>query len=361
MPGEGPRIVIAARQAGTAAAFSPVIRALVGDGYQPVVLAYPPAQMVFEREAVPASRISSADDAIPLLESFQPPAVLLTGTSLEVADDFRVWDIAASRGITTIAFVDQWVNYRERFSTSMSSPFDALPHEIAVVDELAARRLIEAGAPDDRLIVLGSPSLEAMAAHRSTHRGEIRQRHLEGRQLLLVFASEPHSTNGLASRLGFTEHDALGMAVSVLNSVLDERDETGVLVIRPHPSEESTKFGRYIRNERQRLTVRVDAADHPGEVCAAADLVVGMTSMFLLVAHVMRRPVVSLQPRRRQSSDLIDGHQIPVASDLVAGRALVQRLLSGPLPEPPAFLRRATKRFVAHLVERAAIPRTVSF
>ena len=75
------------------------------------------------------------------------------------------WRAAAEAGVPSVAFVDCWWGYLERFVLPGESLAGTpLPDAIAVVDEIARADMAALAFPEERLHVLGSPWLASLAA-----------------------------------------------------------------------------------------------------------------------------------------------------------------------------------------------------
>jgi len=117
------------------------------------------------------------------VEKFQEPLqsydFLITGTSLEAKDDAQWWAWARSKKIPSIAYVDQWINYEERFSK------EVLPDFIFVTDETAKKMMENVLPSGPEIIVTGSPALNYIREFWKLHKKETQQ------QTTVNFATEP--------------------------------------------------------------------------------------------------------------------------------------------------------------------------
>ena len=145
----------------------------------------------------------TVDQVAALLRRERPDA-LLTGTSMQPEDDAAWWEAARRVGTPSLALLDHWCNYSERFSAS--APFDCMPDVIGVMDDAGARELIDAGCSETRVWVTGQPHFDEFA-----HSPESRDRESVRRELgvppdgaLMVFASEPQE-RFYGNALGYTE------------------------------------------------------------------------------------------------------------------------------------------------------------
>jgi hypothetical protein len=324
---------VLARQAGTAAAFGPLIDALEGAGETVLVAALGAAANAWTtRGAITGERFS---DLVEALEATARPRVLVTGTSAEAEDDARSWRWARERGIPTVAFVDSWINYALRFEATDGGWVSPLPDTIAAVDEAAARRLVEAGLPADRITALGSPAFDELASRASPLPS------VEG-GLEILFASQPLAGRGLPTP--WDERRALTAMLTALEALGPRGPIT--LRVRLHPAEPRDAVVAQLSGwSASNVTVQIDDRHDRLEAVTSAHLVVGIVSMLLVEAQWLGRPALSVQPGGRAPSDLLDLHGVPVVSDAAALERAMVRCLSGSAPEIAAP-RPATPRWL---------------
>lgn len=290
--------VIVARQAGTANAFVAVERGLRATrpdlGIK--IFAYAEAGETFRDLGLPFTEVTCFSEAEPILNSLWRLRFLLTGTSLRPVDDGAWWSWARGAEVPSYAFVEQWVNYWQRFSTpGGESRFDLMPDYVAVVDELIKSRLIQLGCPADRLVVAGAPSLDLLGAAPASEVADLRRSWLGGdRGLVFLFVCEP------------TEPAFDAAAKLLLEALGKLSDELGLrlhLAFKPHPlqRDEGIEFPKS-------ATDRVSTSLAPqGRLLLlnAADIIVGWGSMLLYEASVMGCPVISLRLNQEADLDLV--------------------------------------------------------
>lgn len=215
---------------------------------------------------------------VPLLNPEQAlagAATLLSGTGWASAFEHDVRRAARSAGTRSIAVVDHWVNYRERFSRDGQ---EVLPDEIWVTDGYAAA---EARRAIPEVPVREQPNFyltgQVRAAGPTPERGD------------LLFVAEP-----ARSRWG---EDTEG-EFQALDYLAAHRAAAGIdphvgLRIRPHPSDPPGKYDAWI-------------ADHPGSsldvsadmasALAQARWVAGLQSFGLVVAMEAGRTAICALP-----------------------------------------------------------------
>lgn len=280
---------------GGARAVLPVVQRLGRRGVEVRSFPYHQARAIFEDAGVACSPIPPDASAAWLSEVVARNRCLLTGTSANGVDWEKNFIRAArSEGIPSITVLDYWSAYAERFSAS--ELLDSLPDAVAAMDERARREAMEAGIPEDRILVAGQPAFEELedraAAFTEHSRRDMRARMgAAPEDLLVVFASQPF--RALRGReMGFTEEEVLDSLVVELERIA--RSGRGVrLIVRPHPRESLT---RESLPKHEAIRADVSSVEDRIEAALAADLVVGMNSVYLVEACRLGRPAVSYQP-----------------------------------------------------------------
>jgi hypothetical protein len=351
------RALVMARDAGAAAALSPVARALIREGRLGVsIVAFGQAAGVFRERGLPVLSFSESptQEQIESLLAREGARVVLTGTSMQAAEDAAFWDAARRAGIPSIALVDHWCNYSERFTSE--APFDSVPDTIAVMDEAAAAALQAEGCPPGLLLVTGQPHFDEVIRDSATlSKTEVRQElDVDSGRTLLVFASEPQGRY-YGNSLGYNEQDALR---ALLESAAEVAPDAEV-VVKLHPLEAPDAFSDLPETER-RVAVRVVRAYPPEHLIRAADVILGMTSVLLLEAVLTGVPTISIRPGGNEDhflsvhADKIVSVTDPKALPEVLERALSQKVLEA--PRGGRFGERAIERTVGAVYELARVP-----
>ncbi|WP_439817251.1 hypothetical protein [Zavarzinia sp. CC-PAN008] len=320
------------RQAGSAAALAPVAQRL-----DAALFAYPSARGGLGDAS--AHIVRSFADARATLETLDP-AFILTGTSLAVEDDGAWWAWARDHGCPGIAHVEQWSNYAERFDG-----FRTMPAYVAVVDQVAAMRMVRLGCPFERVIVAGTPAYDVLRQAQPDGAAARAACLPADREFLATWICEPvPDAAAFRAVAGYDEAQALDLAAQALGR-LDARVH---LVLKRHPIQVAA--GQVpAAPVVPGLSTGITDQDRLALV-AGADLVLGMHSMLLLEAALLGRPVVAVQPGRLRPSDLTDGRP---GIQVVVDPALVDGAVRGALARRQAPPRLApvdhTARFIAAL------------
>lgn len=296
-PDAAASILCLAGDAGGAAALSPLLAALRADDQPLRLLAYGPALALWQSQGLQPEPAPSDPAAID--RACRAARLLLSATSCnELNLERRYWQAARAVACPTLAVLDYWSNYGQRFEID-KKPF--WPERIAVMDELAASGMRAAGCPPERLCIVGHPGFDALSAEQL----DVEQRTLLRQTLgiapqrqLLVFVSQPLSE--LRTLLGQSltlpdEQAILQQVIAALDAPGDAAPPT--LLIRPHPREASDKYDRWCRpGTATAAAITVNHTLPSRQLVQAADLVLGIHSMLLLEACCLGCPVISLQP-----------------------------------------------------------------
>ena len=208
------------------------------------------------------------------------------------------WSLAARYGIPAIAYMDCWWGYNIRFRLAEESTPLILPGFIAVVDRLAERDIIAAGFPAEKIIVLGSPKFEYLSSLRTeNNRDSVRDElGLSRDKFIILFVSQPlEKTFGSSDYYGFTEKTTLSATLSVLGKYPTSVTANLSLIVLLHPEENEDSIREVIEHEAKWLEIEILKLHDPYRLLASADLVIGMSSILLAEAVIMKLPVLSVQ------------------------------------------------------------------
>lgn len=240
-----------------------------------------PAESIFRRKCPQAKFLS-------LGEALNRSSWVLCGTGWQ--SNFERHAIVRGRalGKKTVAFLDHWVNYRERFDEFGSS---VLPDEIWVGD-IHAERIARALFDQTRVLLQPNPYVEDLlteiAAIQTGKSGTVASR--------ILYVCEPVADHALAQygderHWGYTEDDALRFFLTNLAAL---GQPVYAITIRPHPSEQADKYDW----ARGLITLPVEFGGQKTllEEILAADIVVGCESMAMVVGLLAGKRVISTIP-----------------------------------------------------------------
>lgn len=272
-------VAVAAHDAGGAELVSSYVRQ---HGLECVYALAGPAIQVFERKLGKIA-MESLESAIDHGEW------LLCGTSWQSDLEWRAIALARACGKRSVAFLDHWTNYRERF---VRGDAGHLPDEILVGDAIALDMARSAFpgvpvrlVPNPYLIDLGAELAQFSRRARGSHAG-----------IDVLYVCEPIAEHALRAHgderhWGYTEQDALRYFLANL-AALDAPIRR--IVIRPHPAEAADKY--QWASEEFDLPIAVDRDQPLLEGIMECDVVAGCASMAMVVGLLAGKRVVSTIP-----------------------------------------------------------------
>ena len=226
---------------------------------------------------------------------------LLAATSCNSTNWERSFFAAAKDlSLPSIAVLDSWSSYRERFADSTESDFH-MPGRLAVMDDRARAEAVGAGLPESHIVITGQPAFDALVncrrlfdvAARSQQRVSLS---VNGDELMILFVSQPlremSSAHGLVGQ-GFDEFQVVREVLGSLEGIAQDVGCKIAFVIRLHPRE---RPDRYDWLASQHVRILISVGGNSRDVAMSADLVVGMNSVLLLEACHLGCIVVSVQP-----------------------------------------------------------------
>lgn len=241
-----------------------------------------PAIKIFERKL---GKIS----ILPLDIALSQGNWLLCGTSWQSDIEWNAIKTAKRTGKRSVAFLDHWGNYRERF---VRKGITCLPDEIWVGD-YQAKDLAKRVLPEVPVRLIENPYFEDLKREIS----EIpRTRIPERDELSVLFVSEPLREHGLRRfgnerRWGYFEEEGLHYFLSNLH-VLGR--PVGRIAIRPHPSEPPEKYD-WVK-QRYELPIADGGCKSLLEEVVESDIVAGFQSMAMVVGLLAGKRVISCIP-----------------------------------------------------------------
>jgi hypothetical protein len=209
-----------------------------------------------------------------------------TGWASSFEHDARV--LAQKKKIKSIAVVDHWTNYRERFSRDGK---EVLPDEIWVTDkyamEIAKKILPEVHISLHRNDYLALQSQE-IRKFSNSKREESRGKYFCN----VLFVMEPTNQSWGGSKL-LGEIQAFEFFID--NMKLLEIGKDVKIIIKPHPADEMGKYD-YCVSKHNNLSLKIESSLSLAELIAWSDIVVGCQTYAMVVALEAGKRVVSSIP-----------------------------------------------------------------
>jgi hypothetical protein len=224
-------------------------------------------------------------DIIALLEETRFDAVF-TATSFNSNLERLCIRLANERGIPTVAILDFWSNYQQRFTLNART-------DVPLVLFVADKRMCDEAArelPITRVVISGNPHLQSLATRYKEARSQYES-----------------SIQGIPTRIRFfcenIRHYYPDKPVNEFTIVpklfhtLSQAGFEGELLIRPHPMESREPWQAFITEEQvntPRVRLTLDSASFD-EVLRDRCIAVGFTTMALLETASVGIPTFSYQ------------------------------------------------------------------
>lgn len=231
-----------------------------------------------------------------------------------------LWICSEKLDIPSFGILDQWVNCVVRFAKfDLENPdyrkyekvFECLPTRIMVMDEYAKKIMVKEGIPEEKIIVSGQPYFEQVKEDiesiTENNIVETRKRwKCKKDELVFVFASEPITKHykSLDGEYGYSEQTIFYALHSALEKKAREKGKKVKVIIRPHPKEDMEWWESNLR-DTDYISYLIDNSTDSKIVIKSADVVCGMTSMFLIESAMCQKQVLSIQIGLDTESDFI--------------------------------------------------------
>lgn len=241
-----------------------------------------PALKIFERKLGPVN-------VVPIEVAIRQSDWLLCGTSWQSDLEWQAIKMVRKYGKRSVAFLDHWGNYRERFVRGGQI---CLPDEIWVGDP-QAEALAQRVLPEIKVRQVGNPYFDDLKRELAAmSKLDIADR----TELKVLFVSEPLREHGSREfenerHWGYTEEEALHYLLSNIH-VLGR--PVGRIVIRPHPSEPLHKYD-WVK-QKYKLPIVNGGNRALLEDVVESDVVVGFQSMAMVVGLLAGKRVISCIP-----------------------------------------------------------------
>lgn len=301
-------ILLFARDPGSANVILPVYQKLKIK-YHTLLYAKEFAYKIFRNAGLPAKdictcRVETDEDILLFLKEMHPDAVI-TGTSLDDFTERYLWKAANILHIKSFAILDQWVNLGIRFSnynyTQENSYWNHkthpyLPYRILVMDEIAKIQLIKEGIQEEIIVPTGHPHFDTVL-NRFKHAKPVYNKE----QKNIVFVSEPISQdydNCDDTNLywGYNERTIFHVLYHHLETLAESHSLRFRFIIRPHPRESKDNWNQILQKEKNsKISLEIDRDHDSFSIMKSADLICGMSSMFLLESFLCGKAILSIE------------------------------------------------------------------
>lgn len=220
------------------------------------------------------------------------PDLLCVGTSLGNSLDKKMIRIAKAKKVLSLAVIDFWSHYRDRFDPLP----EGLPDKICVMDGTVKKEMIAAGFLARVIEVTGNPFFDTF---------RIQKRSLKKRNAgrYIVFFEQPFSELFSQNDHRFFGFDEIEVWQDI-TAVLSRLKIKDIIKIKFHPrSKKINKFDEI--NKRHKLNVEIDERTSAEDLIEGSKLVMGMNSAVLFQAAVASKKVLSYQPNLQKDDPLM--------------------------------------------------------
>ena len=222
--------------------------------------------------------------------------LLISGTGWSSNLEHHARSIAQKRKMKSIAVIDHWVNYSQRFQRNNSQ---VLPHGIWVSDKEAAI-LARQQFPDQWIQQLENKWLNELAVEVQNCQARRIPKGPQSPATQLLYLLEPLRDRTSGEQNG-GEFEALEYWLSKLEhlihvGLINPHKEELELTLRQHPSEPSNKYKEWIDKHRYAWPIALDEHRSLSESLGSADMVFGCETQALVAALACEIPAFSTMP-----------------------------------------------------------------
>lgn len=223
---------------------------------------------------------------IPINRVIKDSTTLLSGTGWADLEHSARID-AKIRGIKSIAVIDHWAKYRERF---IRDGREVLPDVIIVTDKYAFRMAKDLFSS---ILVIELPNNYLQEEAKLAISERLRQCRTPIENILILGEPLRHQMKGKDVYLEFVAIDYLLTNLDKINIA----NRSVNILLRLHPSEPKFKYDRILKKYKDSVfKFELTKNTHLYQDIAWADLVAGMNSFALVVALSADVPTISILP-----------------------------------------------------------------
>ena len=215
---------------------------------------------------------------------------LLCGTSWESNLEKEILIKAKNTSLKVVSYIDHWINYEERFLLKKSI---CLPDEIWVGDDEAFR--IAKSLFKDTIVILEKNQYFVDQKKRINELLLNKKKQKTGRALYVCEPIREHALMqyGKADFLGYDEITAMKF---FLDNFLDIDRNISKIMIRPHPSEDHSKY-TWVK-EYSHADIAIQADRSLVDQIIDSDTIFGCESMAMVIALMAKKKVYSSIPHK---------------------------------------------------------------
>lgn len=207
--------------------------------------------------------------------------------------------------IRTFFLFDHWANYESHFHLSDNKY--CFPSNILVMDKFVKKRLIEIGANSSKIYIVGHPGIEheikKVLSISSNTKHKIREiLCISPKNKIVLLALEPLS-NDFPSK--FINYDEYSITVLLAKTINKLKSRNFKLLIRLHPRQSRLDFEKFLIKKKFKNVILEPKEISLSQSIAISDIIIGITSVFLIKSLILGKPTFSLQLNDIDSSEYI--------------------------------------------------------
>jgi hypothetical protein len=238
-----------------------------------------------EGPAAKSFRVQQPDtELLPLEDALIGTQILLSGTGWANSLEHDARMIAKNKGIKSIAVIDHWVNYRERF---VRNHIEVMPDIIWVSDKYAYLKA-KSCFPNIEIVEQRNDYIKDQVDEVSSFKIE-----KKGGTTNILYVLEP-------IREVWAGNDVLGEFQALeffLNSIPSlSLGDCLSIVLKPHPSDPEDKYNQWVKS-LSLSNIKIEKEKSLASLIAWSDVVVGCETYAMVVALYAKKRVISALPR----------------------------------------------------------------
>lgn len=301
----GWRVLALSRDIGSVQAILPVLHRLDSDpDYQLTVILPEATRSLFEQFGIPVQVFDEAgfsldaEGYVDKLLRLHYPDLVLSGSSPaksippETPEQFMTW-VARRHAIKTLAVLDFWGMYKERFFDSEGRLDNRLiPDRLCLLDNQSREQLIKLGLKQKHMVITHNPWMDQVVSElNNLSQGS---NLLSGCGLNVLFVSQPlRETKDIHARPYDQESILSGILAAIQQAQLDGSKHH--VLIWAHPSEDSDRWLDIGKWQCPGIDIRV-VEERGAAILAHVDLVVTSHSTVVYEALYYGTPCISFRP-----------------------------------------------------------------
>ena len=240
--------------------------------------------------------LNDLDKLIRLINEFNPD-IIFTTTSFPAGIELNCIKIALKlRNVTTISFVDHWINFKARF---IDNDVLYLPEKILVLDKRAKQFAKEEGIPEGLIFEFENPYYSYLKAWKSQFTPNEISKTININKKYYLYAPEPLSKFGLKKKFGFDEFQVLKF---IINNIFQKGiNHDYILVYKCHPNQ-SAKFvekmiqNNYLPDEIDNILILNDSIININDLIFHSKGVLGIFSNSLVESVLIGKKTAQIIP-----------------------------------------------------------------